>query len=48
MDLIGKVVLVTGSVRGIGLAIAKAFDAAGARVILHSRKGASPELLAEF
>ncbi|MDR3191283.1 MAG: 3-oxoacyl-ACP reductase FabG [Lactobacillaceae bacterium] len=48
MELTNKVVLVTGSVRGIGLAIAKAFDAAGAHVILHSRKGASAELLAEF
>jgi len=48
MEIQGKTVLVTGSVRGIGLAIAKAFDAAGARVILHGRSGATPELLQEF
>jgi len=34
-DLTGKTVLVTGSVQGIGLAIAKSLGAAGARVALH-------------
>lgn len=47
-DFTDKTVLVTGSSRGIGLAIAKAFDAAGANVILHARSEISPETLAEF
>lgn len=34
-DLKGKTALVTGSVQGIGLAVAKALGAAGARVALH-------------
>ncbi|MCS7475638.1 SDR family oxidoreductase [Umezawaea endophytica] len=35
-DLTGKLALVTGSRRGIGLAIARAYLAAGARVVLNS------------
>ena len=37
MDLKDKVVLVTGSTRGIGAATALAFAKAGSRVILHGR-----------
>ncbi|SCB93562.1 3-oxoacyl-ACP reductase family protein [Weissella bombi] len=48
MNLEGKTVLVTGSTRGIGLAMAHAFDAAGANVILHGRSAPKPEVLAEF
>ena len=48
MDLTNKNVLITGSTRGIGLAVAKAFDAAGARVILHGRSAVRPDVMAEF
>jgi NAD(P)-dependent dehydrogenase (short-subunit alcohol dehydrogenase family) len=37
-DLTGKVALITGASRGIGLAIARAYAAAGAKVVLASRK----------
>ena len=39
MDLKDKVVLVTGSTRGIGAATALAFAKAGSRVILHGQIG---------
>ena len=36
-DLSGKTALVTGSTRGIGLALARALAAAGARVAINGR-----------
>jgi len=40
IDLAGKVAFVTGSTRGIGLAIAKALHAAGAKVAITGRDAA--------
>ena len=37
-SLAGRTALITGATRGIGLAIARAFAAAGARVLINSRK----------
>lgn len=48
MQVMDKTVLITGSTRGIGLAIAKRLSKAGARVILHGRKMPSATLLSEF
>ncbi|MFQ5436621.1 MAG: glucose 1-dehydrogenase [Anaerolineae bacterium] len=45
-DLSGKVALITGASRGIGTAIAKAYAAAGAKVILTSRKQADLDAVA--
>jgi NAD(P)-dependent dehydrogenase (short-subunit alcohol dehydrogenase family) len=46
-DLTGKVSIITGASRGIGLAIAEAFSMAGAKVVLSSRKQEALEEAAE-
>ncbi len=46
-DINGKVAIITGASRGIGLAIARAYAHAGARVVLSSRKQEALEVAAE-
>ena len=48
MELSNKNVFVTGSTRGIGLAIAHKFASLGANVVLNGRSAISEELLAQF
>lgn len=48
MDLKDKVVLVTGSSRGIGLAIAKAFAKKQARIVLNARRPVAPAVIEQL
>ncbi|CAK1250383.1 3-oxoacyl-ACP reductase FabG [Fructobacillus fructosus] len=48
MDFSNQTVLVTGSSRGIGLAVAHAFDQAGANLILHGRSPLKEEVINSF
>lgn len=48
MELSNKNVFVTGSTRGIGLAIAHKFASLGANVVLNGRSAISDELLQQF
>ncbi len=46
-DLTGRTAIITGGSRGIGLAVAEGFAAAGARVVIASRKAEACEAAAE-
>ena len=48
MELKNKNVFVTGSTRGIGLAVAHQFASLGANVVLNGRSEISEDLLAQF
>src|ERR1700722_14190469 len=46
-DLTGRTAIITGGSRGIGLAVAEGFAAAGARVVIASRKAEACEAAAD-
>ena len=48
MELKGQTAFITGSTRGIGLAIAKAFAKQGVHIILNGRRPVSEALIAEI
>lgn len=48
IDLDGKTAIVSGSTKGIGLAIARGLAAAGASVVVSGRGGKTPERAADF
>ena len=48
MELKNKNVFVTGSTRGIGLAVAHKFASLGANIVLNGRSEISEDLLAQF
>ena len=48
MEIKNKNVFITGSTRGIGLAIAHKFAQAGANIVLNGRSEISQDLVAEF
>ncbi len=48
MELSKKNVFITGSTRGIGLAVAHQFASQGANIVLNGRSAISDELLAQF
>ena len=48
MDLKGKTVIVTGSSRGIGEAIAEAYAKRGANIVLNARKPIAEEKVAHL
>ena len=48
MELSKKNVFITGSTRGIGLAIAHKFASQGANIVLNGRSAISDELLDQF
>ena len=48
MELKGKSVFITGSTRGIGLAMAHRFASLGANIVLNGRREIGEELISEF
>ena len=48
MELKGKNVFITGSTRGIGLAMAHKFASLGANIVLNGRREIDEELVSDF